>query len=98
MNQNEQNGTQKDDFWDLSDLVPKRKARPAFSPSARSVDTADVRQISHRIDQNAALDVPLPERPVRPETDLEQKPVPASTYQPQGALVREVRIYPWKNQ
>lgn len=98
MQKNDPKNVEKDDFWDLSDLVPKRKTRPDFSANTRSTDAVEVRQITHRIDKNTALDVPLTERLVHPESKQEQKPDPECTYQPDGALVREVRIYPWKNE
>ena len=98
MEKNDRKNVEKDDFWDLSDLVPKRKTRPAFSANIRSIDAVEVHQNAHRIDKNTALDVPLPERLVHPESRQEKKPAPECTYQPLGALVREVRIYPWKNE
>ncbi|MBO5355854.1 MAG: TerB N-terminal domain-containing protein [Clostridia bacterium] len=98
MEKSDKNSVEKDDFWDLSDLVPKRKTRLAFSANPRSTDAVEVQQITHRIDKNVAMDVPLTERFVHPEAKQDQKPKSECTYQPDGALVREVRIYPWKSE
>lgn len=98
MQKNDQKNREKDDFWDLSDLVPKRKMRPAFSANTHPVDTVEICQNANRIEKNTALDVPLTERLVHPEAKQEPKTKPECTYQPVGALVREVRIYPWKNE
>lgn len=86
-----------DDFWDLADLVPKRKSSPKPSP-ARSTEMVEITLPSVSPHSRAVADVPLSERPVFPYAEHVAKPAPAYAYTVEGALVREVRIYPWKNE
>ena len=91
--------TEKDDFWDLSDLVPKRKPSPIL-PTSRSTDAVEIALPSAPVNDAVAADVPLTERFVSPHAANEQQyaPKPEKVYRPKGALIREVRIYPWKNE
>ena len=103
MSEKEQKQIVQDDFWDLSDLVPKRKSSPAMHSrlSYGSTEAVEIRSPSHRIEHNASLDVPLTERFVHPQAaaaELLSKPTPEAVYSPSGGLVREVRIYPWNNE
>ncbi|MBE6690419.1 MAG: hypothetical protein E7590_03955 [Ruminococcaceae bacterium] len=85
-----------DDFWDLSALVPRRKS-PSTSVS-REVETTEI-HLPPRPQVNTVTDVPLAERFVSFEEQRRQQcaPKPERVYHPEGALVREVRIYPWKS-
>ena len=85
-----------DHFWDLSALVPKRKNPPAAPPS-RSVEAVEIRSSTPSASTKVYTDVPLSERPVSPYA-VEPKKEPECTYQPEGSLLRQVRIYPWKNE
>lgn len=97
MDKNEKKGTEQDRFWDLSALIPKRIERP-FAGRMENVDATEI-GVSRpmKTEERVFEDVPLTERPVRPQS-LEVPAVPQTVYNPQGALVREVRIYSWKNE
>lgn len=88
-----------DGFWDLSDLVPKRKAVPRTGNFAHNTDTVEV-TLRSASRTEGGVDVPLSERPVFPyRQDAEaSKPCPECSYKVEGSLLREVRIYPWKNE
>ncbi len=97
MEKNSRFEDKKDDFWDLSDLVPRRK------PATRGGDRPEVEAVEVTVGAPAsradATDVPLTERPVFPyKADEAAKPAPEAVYTPAGSLLREVRIYPWKNE
>ena len=88
-----------DEFWDLSDLVPKRKQTPSLGGSTHSTDAVEITVVS-KAHVGDAADVPLSERPVFPYRNEGDgaKPLPERTYTVDGSLLREVRIYPWKNE
>ena len=86
--------TEKDDFWDLGSLLP---ARPkAASATGRSTDAVEIRQDAPTLKGVAAADSLFVEHPVslsHMRKSVEEEPL--YTYQPQNALLREVRVYPW---
>lgn len=96
MGENEKNRLEKDDFWDLSALVPKRKSEARVFARRTSVTATEI-SVSPRFVRADHADVPLTERPVHPQSLKEKPPAPERVYRPQNALVREVRVYPWKN-
>lgn len=60
-----------------------------------------VEKIAVSVNMTAApeSDSPLPERPVALfEPQMAEKSQPLLAYRPEGGLVHEVRVYPWKNQ
>ena len=88
---------EKDDFWDLSTLVPTRRKQAARA-TGHNTDAVEV-TVPITGERAAAADVPLTERPVFPYGQNEvAKATPEAVYTPDGSLLREVRIYPWKNE
>lgn len=87
---------EKDDFWDLADLVPSRRKQ---APRMTDHNTEAVEITVQAAATADTADVPLTERPVFPhgQTDV-AKPTPETVYTPAGSLLREVRIYPPKNE
>lgn len=85
-----------DDFWNLSDLVPKSRKKPTVPPS-RDITAAEVTAPPVR-QGTRPLETPV-EHFVPPHTAKELQPaeVAERTYRPDGGLLTEVRIYPWKN-
>ncbi len=84
---------EKDDFWDIEKLIPK-KEKPKYTPPVRDTEavliTDDARQSSqgeavvHRIIPKAA------------EKDGEEQ-APADEYSPKSPLISKVQIYKWRN-
>lgn len=101
MAENTKNSVEKDDFWDLSDLVPRRKPSAA-RPSSRtlSVEAVEIGVSTPEATGSNFQDVPLTERLVSPYAaqSVQKAPEPECTYEPQGSLLRCVRMYPWKNE
>ena len=84
-----------DNFWDLSDLVPKPRKKPAVPP-ARDTTAAEVTAppLSR---SDGKREAPV-EHYIPPHTAEELRPAAAElTYKPTGGLLTEVRVYPWKN-
>ncbi|MBE6702671.1 MAG: hypothetical protein E7585_04580 [Ruminococcaceae bacterium] len=98
MENNRQNQTKQDDFWDLSDLVPKRKI-PSPKATEASVEAVELRLPPRFQAGQTVSDVPLTERFVSPDAErsLRDAQKPEKSYRPKGSLVREVRIYRWKS-
>ena len=81
MDKNQKSRSEKDDFWDLSSLVPKPK-RPLVSvPKRSSVDTTEVQVIHRTAPQDGVYrDQPLTERPLAPRpVTPPPRPQPRST-------------------
>ena len=110
---NNKNAADKDDFWDLSVLVPPRPAAPRSAPQAapqakrpapRPVNTGrDTEAVDVTAEPKAAQsplsDAIYKEHYVPPHTAKElEHPAPLFSYAPQNALIREVRVYPWRTQ
>ena len=91
---------QKDDFWDLEALLPRTQGRPR-KVSAKREDTDAVSvEIRPPVQQkNAISDVMFEEHFVPPHSsESEKRSEPLVSYTPEGSLVREVRVYPWRTQ
>lgn len=88
---------EKDAFWDLSALLPSYKA-PCASDKRTDTDAVEIREGSQR-DKIAFADSVFAEHFVPPHTASELKrPAPLRAYHPTNALLREVRIYPWRTE
>ena len=86
---------EKDDFWDISSLVPPRPKAIKKPPVTR--DTSAVEILSAPRDEAKPYrveDAVLTEHYVRPPT-REAKPTPLSVYTPTDSLLHEVRVYAW---
>lgn len=97
MQEKDKNHTELDDFWDLSSLVPKLKKDKPQRAERPSVDGIEITVAKAAEQGNAQFaDVPLTERPVS-FAPLVAPPEPLFSYIPTGALIRHVRVYPWKS-
>jgi hypothetical protein len=97
MQEKDKNHTELDDFWDLSSLVPKLKKDKPQRAERPSVDGIEITVAKAAEQGNAQFaDVPLTERPVS-FAPLVALPEPLFSYIPTGALIRHVRVYPWKS-
>lgn len=107
---NEKNTAGKDDFWDLSALVPPRPKAPQSAPAqgqpkprprnaGRDTEAVDVTAEPKAPQKTALSDELFKEHFVPPHTAGEAaSPAPLYAYAPQNALIREVRVYPWRTQ
>ena len=87
--------TEKDDFWDIASLLPNRKRSGSF-PTTRSAEAVEIRLNAPTLKGATATDSLFVEHPVSPYPPKKEPSVPPiDTYQPQNALLREVRVYPW---
>ena len=85
-----------EDFWDLSDLVPKNRQSKTVPPRR---DTTAAEVTAPPLPRGEAKkDVPI-ERYIPPHTaaELQAKETAEFSYRPTGGLLTEVRVYPWKN-
>ena len=94
-----------DRFWDIDALIPKRRAphTPSNTDATEIVleppKREDVKTASRG--QTEAIPKDEPRRhfiPPHSEAEARQRPAPLLDYVPDNALVRRVRIYPWKSQ
>lgn len=91
---------QKDDFWDLEALLPRTQGKARWV-SARREDTDAVSlEIGAPVQpKNAISDVMFEEHFVPPHSkESERRPEPLTSYTPEGSLLCEVRVYPWRTQ
>ena len=85
----------KDDFWDISALVPPRAKPPKRPYVARDTDTVEITSATRDADRPyRAEDVVLTEHYVHPPV-REEKPEPLFAYAPTDSLLHEVRVYAW---
>ncbi len=84
----------KDDFWDLDALLPARK-RPALRAGERDVEAVEIRRSAPTLRGAAATDSLFVEHPVSLQRPSREEREPLYAYQPQNALLHEVRVYPW---
>ena len=103
---------EKRDFWDISALVPPRgrgagnasgevkTKMPEATKQTPSVPLVTPLSRASEGDASSSSDVPLSLRYVSPNAQREQakKAEPERVYEPNGGLVREVRIYPWQTE
>ena len=93
-----------DRFWDIDALIPKRRA--PYTPS--STDATEIVLEEPKKDEaktapsgkTEAIPKGEPKRhfiPPHSEAEALQRPAPLLDYVPDNALVRRVRIYPWKS-
>ena len=93
-----------DRFWDIDALIPKKRA----VHYAKDTDTTEIVLDAppRNPEKPAARSIPIPkdgDRPtprfIPPHTAEEQskKPTPDEEYTPENALIRRVRLYPWKS-
>ena len=109
MEDRKKTGVDPDDFWNLAALLPQRSRKGTYfsrESGNRREGIAPKEIAVSRPDTHPAItpppvtDVPLSEHFVPPHTatELQERPKPQECYRPQGSLVEEVRIYPWKNE
>ncbi len=94
MSDNE-NKMEKDDFWDLSSLLPThRKTAAGYAKS--DTRAVEIRQDAPTLKGATATESLFVEHPVS-LCHAQKKPQaePLYTYQPQNTLLREVRVYAW---
>ena len=89
---------EKDDFWDISSLVPARKKTESV-PTVRDTEAVEIRLNAPTLKGAAATDSLFVEHPV-PLYRAQRKESEEAllVYQPQNALLREVRVYPWRTE
>ena len=98
-----------DRFWDIDALIPKRnKPQPVRDTEVTEIVLDPPKQTMERssaLSTSAmpcaeAIDRDAPKRHfIPPHTEYEetQRPKPLCEYTPDNALIRQVRIYPWKS-
>lgn len=82
----------RDDFWDIADLIPTKRARPSSTPSRTSTDPVEIR-VAAPAAHGDARDLPLTVEINPAPRGVEAKPLPDEVYTPSDSLVREVRIF-----
>lgn len=103
-NDNRQRDEELDRFWDIDALIPKRRA----PHTASNTETAEIvleppkreEPLTEQPPRGEILPKGEPRRhfiPPHSENELLQRPEPLLDYVPDNALVRRVRIYPWKS-
>ena len=98
-----------DRFWDIDALIPKRRMpQPVRDTETTEIVLEPPQQEAERISTGSPLRTPhteaidrdAPKRHfIPPHTEHEelQRPKPLCEYTPDNALIRRVRIYPWKS-
>lgn len=88
---------EKDAFWDLESLLPAKK-RPTAAPRVeRDTDAVEVSAPAVPRESSTFADTLFTEHFVPPHTARELKPqAPLFSYQPQGSLLHEIRVYAWR--
>lgn len=87
---------QKDDFWDLESLLPTSK-KAGVRAGERDTSAVEIRQDAPTLKGATATESLFVEHPVslvRERRGGGEEPL--FTYQPQNALLREVRVYAWR--
>ena len=91
----DKNSLNKDDFWDISSLLPARGKAPVGS-GEKDTSAVEVYQSAPTLKGAAFADALFTERPVSPHVAPKGKSQqPLYTYQPQNALLHNVRVYAW---
>lgn len=93
-----------DDFWEIDSLIPARRAPvyPANTETAEVVLEPIEKERARVGSLPASEKLPAREEPVRrfipPHTEESQKkPQPDASYEPDSSLIRQVRLFSWKN-
>ncbi len=85
----------KDDFWDISSLVPPRPKMAKKPPVSRDTDAVEITSAPRGEEKPYRVeDAVLTEHYVHPPV-REEKPTPLFTYTPADSLLHEVRVYAW---
>ena len=82
----------KDDFWDIADLIPQKRARPAPTASRTSTTPVEI-YVSAPDARGDVRDLPLTVEINPAPRGAETRVAPDAVYTPADSLVREVRIY-----
>jgi len=94
----EKNMPNKDDFWDLESLLPARK-KPSVRAGERDTEPVEIRLNAPTLKGAALTDSLFVEHPVSPYSPRDkEREAPLYAYQPQNALLREVRVYAWRTE
>ena len=94
----EKDSVNKDDFWDLESLLPARK-KASVSAGEKDTETVEIRLGAPTLKGAAATDSLFVEHPVSLyRATAKESERPLCTYQPQNALLREVRVYAWRTE
>ncbi len=85
----------KDDFWDISSLVPPRPKMAKKPPVSRDTVAVEITSAPRGEEKPYRVeDAVLTEHYVHPPV-REEKPTPLFTYTPADSLLHEVRVYAW---
>ncbi len=85
----------KDDFWDISSLVPPRPNALKTPPVSRDTSAIEITSaVRDEAKPYRVEDAVLTEHYVHPPV-REEKPAPLFTYTPTDSLLHEVRVYAW---
>lgn len=88
----------KDDFWNLEALLPTQK-KAGVSRSEKDTEAVEICQNAPTLKGAAATESLFVEHPVSLSRERrEARAEPLYAYQPQNALLREVRVYAWKSE
>ncbi len=87
----------KNDFWDIASLLPPKKQTGRTQPVARDTETVEIVVASPAEKAYSVQDVVLTEHYVTPPK-REAVQAPLAVYHPEGSLIHEVRVYPWRTQ
>ena len=82
----------RDDFWDIADLIPQKRARPAAAPIRTSTTPVEI-SVTGDAPRGDARDLPLTVEINPAPRGKEIKPLPDEVYAPADSLIREVRIF-----
>ena len=93
---NDNKTTDRDDFWDLGSLLPAR--RVVQRPNAkRDTEAVEIRLDAPTLKGVAAADSLFVEHPVSLCIPRKKKEEPLCVYQPQNALLHEVRVFAFRD-
>ncbi len=86
-------------FWNLEDLIPRRRQESAAVRQEPRDTRAKSEPKTVSVKDEAVGDAPIADQPLtRAVFPLsEKREVPECVFSPEGLLLREVRVYPWKS-
>ncbi len=93
-----------DDFWNIEDLLPKKKAPAApslISHSAKQIETTEIEFEAGKQQETLSVitSAAIPTGMVSSSSSVakSEPPTPELIYSPLHPLIRQVRIYPWRS-
>ena len=90
---------EKDAFWDIEDLIPKRRVQtPAPKHEPSSVEATEIVIEPREKESTRAADGEVKLNITRDSSygATQKSQIPDDEYSPEGSLIHRVRIYNWK--